>query len=37
MYGVALSAFSRFCGAMFLPPALTMMSFLRSVILTMPS
>ena len=32
MYGVALSAFSRFCGAMFLPPALTMMSFLRSVI-----
>ena len=26
-----LSAFSRFCGARFLPPAVTMMSFFRSV------
>jgi hypothetical protein len=26
-----------FCGATFLPPAVTMMSFLRSVILTQPS
>ena len=32
-----LRSFSRFCGAMFLPPAVTMMSFLRSVIVTKPS
>ena len=31
-YGTVLSAFSISCGEMFLPPALTMMSFLRSVI-----
>ena len=36
-YFDALRSFSRFCGAMFLPPAVTMMSFLRSVILTKPS
>ena len=32
-----LRSFSRFCGAMFFPPAVTMMSFLRSVIVTNPS
>ena len=37
MYFDAFRSFSRFCGAMFLPPAVTMMSFLRSVILTKPS
>src|SRR3954465_3513349 len=31
------SAFSRFCGAPFLPPAVTRMSFLRSVIVMKPS
>ena len=30
-------SFSRFWGATFLPPAVTMMSFLRSVILMKPS
>ena len=33
----AFSSFSRFCGATFLPPAVTMMSFLRSVITRNPS
>ena len=32
-----LRSFSRFCGATFLPPAVTMMSFLRSVIVMKPS
>ena len=36
-YFDAFRSFSRFCGATFLPPAVTMMSFLRSVILTKPS
>ena len=35
--GCAFSSFSRFCGATFLPPAVTMMSFLRSVITRKPS
>ena len=34
MYGDALSAFSISLGAMFLPPAVMMMSFARSVIRT---
>ena len=33
-YGDALSAFSSSLGAMFLPPAVMMMSFARSVIFT---
>ena len=37
MSGDVLSSFSRFCGATFLPPAVTRMSFLRSVIVTNPS
>ena len=37
MYFEALRSFSMFWGAMFLPPAVTMMSFLRSVIFTKPS
>ena len=37
MYFDAFRSFSMFCGAMFLPPAVTMMSFLRSVIVTKPS
>ena len=32
-----LRSFSRFCGATFLPPAVTMMSFFRSVIVMKPS
>jgi len=31
MKGSVLSAFSMFWGAMFMPPAVTMMSFFRSV------
>jgi len=34
--GNVLRLFSRFCGATFFPPAVTMMSFLRSVIRTKP-
>ena len=37
MYFEAFSSFSRFCGATFLPPAVTRMSFLRSVIVMKPS
>ena len=37
MNGLALTRFSISCGAMFLPPAVTMMSFFRSVMLRYPS
>ena len=36
-YFDAFSSFSRFCGATFFPPAVTRMSFLRSVIVRKPS
>ena len=37
MYLLVLSALSIGCGAMFFPPAVTMMSFLRSVMARNPS
>src|SRR3989304_5695365 len=37
MNGSALSMFSMFWGAMFMPPAVTIRSFLRSVMVTKPS
>ena len=36
-HGMPLRRFSMFCGETFLPPAVTMMSFLRSVIVRKPS